>query len=91
MGTYSHDRTLTTGHVLCEKCPMSLGERIRSSREARGLTQAKLAELLGLSVKTVARWETDRHAPRCVELGALSTSLGVSLNFLVLGAEKSAA
>ena len=35
--------------------------RLRLAREARGLTQVGLAELVGRSSQSVSRWENDEH------------------------------
>jgi len=43
---------------------MSIGERIRNIREIRGLTQAELADRLGVSSKTVSSWEVNRTEPK---------------------------
>ena len=40
-----------------------LGERIRYYRRIHGLTQEKLAELLGVDVTTLAGWESQEHQP----------------------------
>ena len=37
---------------------MTIGERIREARTAKGLTQEQLAEKLAVSGRTVSRWET---------------------------------
>lgn len=42
---------------------MSTGELIRSARSRAGLSQAELAERLGMPVSSIARWETDRVEP----------------------------
>lgn len=57
---------------------MELKDRIRRAREASGLTQAQLAERIGVDTKTVRNWEAGR-APRR-SLGAIETVLGVSLD-----------
>ncbi len=36
------------------------GEAIKAMREKKGYTQARLAELLGVSDKTVSKWETNK-------------------------------
>ena len=36
----------------------TLGERIRATRQAAGLSQEKLAEQLGLTRQAVTKWET---------------------------------
>ena len=40
------------------------GETIAAMRKSLGLTQQQLAELLGVALATVARWEIGAHAPR---------------------------
>ena len=43
---------------------MDIGGEIRKARENRGLTQAELAEKLGISSKTVSSWEVGRTEPK---------------------------
>jgi transcriptional regulator with XRE-family HTH domain len=42
----------------------SLGQRIKTERMKRKWSQAKLAEMLGVSTLTVVRWENNAHIPR---------------------------
>ena len=42
---------------------MSLGTRIIAARRAKNLTQATLAEILGVSTEAVSKWEQDKYAP----------------------------
>jgi transcriptional regulator with XRE-family HTH domain len=45
------------------------GDELRAERQARGLTQRQLAEALGVTTNTVARWERGEMAikfPRMV-------------------------
>lgn len=62
-----------------------LGERIRRLREARRLRglswrREDIAPLLGVSVRTLARWETgETQTPRSA-VGALEEFYGVSLS-----------
>ena len=42
---------------------MSLGTQILSARKAKNLTQAALAEMLGVSTEAVSKWEQDKYAP----------------------------
>jgi transcriptional regulator with XRE-family HTH domain len=45
------------------------GAKLKDRRKALGLTQAELAELLGVRMNTVARWENGILAvPRMVDL-----------------------
>ena len=43
--------------------PSDYPRRIRDAREVRGLTQAKFAELVGVSYATVNRWENRQSRP----------------------------
>jgi DNA-binding transcriptional regulator YiaG len=42
----------------------TLGERIRTKREAVGLTQHELAEQIGVLANSVSRWERDCAEPQ---------------------------
>lgn len=46
-----------------EKKTDILGERIREYRRILGLTQKKLADLLGIDQTTLAGWERETHRP----------------------------
>ena len=43
--------------------PTDYGERIRQVREIAGLTQAQLAEIIGVSYASVNRWENNQSRP----------------------------
>ena len=58
---------------------------IRSLRESRGMTQQALADKIGVSAKTVSKWETARGLPDISLLQPLSQALGVSLLELLNG------
>ncbi len=56
------------------------GARVRSIREAKGLTQLYVAEVVGVSVDTVSRWENNRTASvRRENAEALARALEVEL------------
>lgn len=58
---------------------LSLGELIRHQRAALGLTQARLAELVGRSPSTVRGWERDRSVPADQSaIAALAAVLGLT-------------
>jgi len=46
----------------------NLGDRIRALRERQGLSQASLAEKLGLNVSTVTAWELGRVRKRSAKV-----------------------
>lgn len=48
---------------------MTVGQRIREARDARGWSQGELAERCGLSRPTIARIEAGQH----VRMGTLET------------------
>ena len=58
---------------------------MKGLREARGLTQAELGERIGVSSKTVSKWETGKGLPDISLLQPLATALGISLIELMNG------
>ena len=61
------------------------GAAVKRLREARGLTQAELAERIGVSSKTVSKWETGKGLPDISLLQPLAGALGISLIELMNG------
>ena len=61
------------------------GTTIRKLREGRGLTQAELAERIGISSKTVSKWETAKGLPDISLLQPLAQALGISVIELMNG------
>ena len=62
-----------------------LGERIVFLRKARGLTQIKIAEHLGVTPQAVSKWERGLACPDLVFLDELSDLLGVTIDALLRG------
>jgi len=62
-----------------------IGNFIMTERKAKKLTQAKLAEKLFVSEKTVSKWENGKGIPDTNSLPKLCEILGVSLNELLNG------
>lgn len=62
---------------------MELGERIRTLRQERGLSQEALAERLGISRQAVVKWEYGRVNPSTANLIALGQIFEVPLTDLV--------
>ena len=61
------------------------GNTVRQLREARNLTQTALAETLGVSSKTVSKWETGKGLPDITLLQPLAQALGISVIELMNG------
>ncbi len=61
------------------------GATIRNLRENRNLTQAELAEIIGISDKTVSKWETAKGLPDITLIEPLANALGVSVPELMSG------
>ena len=62
-----------------------IGTFIMNERKAKKLTQAKLAEKLFVSEKTISKWENGKGLPETSSLPKLCEILGVSLNELLNG------
>lgn len=60
-----------------------LGERLRTLRHARGLTQAQLAERAGVSRQLVGAVEADRHLPRVDAAVRLASALSTTVEELL--------
>ena len=58
---------------------------IKHLREERGLTQAELAERIGVSSKTVSKWETAKGLPDISLLQPLAQALNISVIELMNG------
>ena len=64
---------------------IKIGEFISRLRKEKELTQDDLAEKLGVSTKTISRWETGRNMPDYSILKDLCNILGISVNELING------
>ena len=61
------------------------GGTIKALREKNKMTQRALAERIGVSDKTVSKWETGRGLPDLSLLEPLGAALGVSVAELLSG------
>ena len=61
------------------------GNTIKLLREAEHMTQAELGDNIGVSSKTVSKWETAKGLPDISLLQPLSQALGVSVIELMNG------
>lgn len=65
--------------------PYVTGAAIKQLREKRRLTQAELADKIGVSAKTVSKWETAKGLPDISLLEPLAKSLNISVIELMNG------
>lgn len=61
------------------------GKFIAALRKEQGLTQEQLGEKIGVTNKTVSRWETGTYLPPADVLLIMSELFGVSINELLSG------
>ncbi len=61
------------------------GSTIKSLREKKGITQAQLADVLGVSSKAVSKWETAKGLPDITLMEPLAKALSVSVMELISG------
>ena len=61
------------------------GNTIRQLREKRNLTQAELGERIGVSSKTISKWDTAKGLPDISLLQPLAEELGISVIELMNG------
>ncbi|MBR3142769.1 MAG: helix-turn-helix transcriptional regulator [Clostridiales bacterium] len=66
-----------------------IGSFLKSLRKEKGITQEKLAEELGVSGRTVSRWETGNNMPDISVLIEISEFYDVSIPEIVDGERKS--
>ena len=62
-----------------------IGRDIAEKRRIKNLTQAQLAEQLGISDKTVSKWECGRSMPDYALIQPLCESLDISVSELIEG------
>lgn len=64
---------------------MTFEARLKSYRKEAGLSQEKLAELIGVSRQAITKWETGAGAPDLSNLVALAELFGVSVDEMLSG------
>ena len=63
----------------------SIGEFIQELRKEKGLTQRELASQIGISDKTISKWENGNSVPDTSMLLSLCKALDISVNELLSG------
>lgn len=64
---------------------IKIGKFIAQCRNEKGLTQETLGEKLGVSNKTISRWENGHYLPDIEMMQLLSKEFNVSINELISG------
>lgn len=62
---------------------MPLGERIKEHRKKCGMSQEKVAELVGVSRQAVTKWESGQSAPSTENLFKLAEIFGTTVDLLL--------
>lgn len=61
----------------------TFGEKLKFERQQAGLTQAELAEMIGVKQQQLSQWECDKVEPTLSHIVALLKALNVTLEDLV--------
>jgi len=64
---------------------IKIGKFIAGLRKEKNITQQQLGDKIGVSFKTISKWETGRGMPELSLLKPLSEELGVTINELLSG------
>ena len=70
---------------------MDFKDWIKQARKQNGYSQKELAELVGVHVTNISRYERGENRPTAEVLSRLADVLGVSLDFLMSGSVDQAA
>ena len=62
---------------------MTLGERIKSERNKKGISQAALGDILQITQQAVAKWEKNQSEPDTRALKEMANLFGISLDCLL--------
>ena len=60
---------------------VTLGQKIRAAREARGLSRIGLAALIGTTYQAITLWENDKRHPQFRYVQRLSEATGEPLDY----------
>ena len=62
---------------------MTIGQKIKFYRKEMDFTQSELAEIIGVSVQAVSKWETDSGMPDVSQIVPLARALNVSTDTIL--------
>ncbi len=66
---------------------INIGKTIARLRKENGFTQTALAEILGISNKTISKWESGLGYPEVTQFPALAKVFGVSIDYIMNNSE----
>lgn len=64
---------------------MSIGQHIKEARLKAGITQAELANKLGIAYQSIGQWERGLRTPKIETLRKIAEVLGMDVNWLMNG------
>ena len=67
----------------------TIGKRIKSRREALGMTQRKLADSVGVSSSFIGHLERAEKVPSVETLARLCAAMDMSMDYLLFGKKRS--
>lgn len=62
---------------------ITLADNIRNLRKAKGLTQEQFAEIMGVSLQSISRWETGVSEPNIQVIAEIADYFETSIDYLV--------
>ena len=62
---------------------MTIGDNIKRLREAAGMTQEQIAEIMNVTHGAVSLWESGKRSMNVKQADKLAQALGVTLNDLM--------
>ena len=65
----------------------TLGNRLKSLRQEKGLTQKEVAKLIGTTDVSIGRYEMDARVPKADILNSLAKLYDVEIDYLLTGKE----
>lgn len=86
--TFSHIRDILSVEVKQHMDPVKFGKNLSHLRRREGLTQEALGEKIGVTNKTVSRWENGNNLPDIEMLQVLGDTFHVSVDQLISGGEQ---
>lgn len=72
-------------HSIFNYLDMDFKDRLKQARINKGLSQSKLADIVGVHVTNISRYERGENKPTSNVLSKLAEGLGVSADFLMSG------